>query len=72
VRFHFLDRRTDLIPRGLIDGAKSDSRSFDPEQVDRLDYFIYQIKERGIYSDLNASTRKRPSTWTWRPGSSAR
>jgi len=53
VRFHFLDRTTTQIPRGLIDGTRNDSRAFDREQVDRLDYFIYELKKRGIYSDLN-------------------
>lgn len=53
VRFHFLDRTTKQIPRGLIDGAREDSRTFDPQQLDRLDYFVHQLKIRGIYSDLN-------------------
>ncbi|MDE3167672.1 MAG: hypothetical protein KGN36_17860, partial [Acidobacteriota bacterium] len=53
VRFHFLDRRTDQIPRGLIDSSRNDSHAFDPAQLDRLDYFVYQLKQRGIYSDLN-------------------
>jgi hypothetical protein len=53
VRFHFLDRNTNQTPRGLIDGARSDSRQFDKDQLDRLDYFIFELKNRGIYSDLN-------------------
>jgi hypothetical protein len=53
VRFHFLDRTTKQIPRGLIDGTHNDSRQFDKDQLDRLDYFIYELKQRGIYSDLN-------------------
>jgi hypothetical protein len=53
VRFHFLDRTTSEIPKGLIDGTRTDSRAFDKDQLDRLDYFIYQLKQRGIYSDLN-------------------
>src|SRR5215831_10174868 len=53
VRFHFLDRTTSETPKGLIDGARTDSRVFDKDQIDRLDYFIYQLKQRGIYSDLN-------------------
>jgi hypothetical protein len=53
VRFHFLDRTTNQTPKGLIDGTHNDSRVFDKDQLDRLDYFIYQLKQRGIYSDLN-------------------
>jgi len=53
VRFHFLDRSTNQIPRGLIDGTRNGSRAFDREQVDRLDYFVFELKNRGIYSDLN-------------------
>jgi hypothetical protein len=53
VRFHFLDRTTSQTPKGLIDGTRSDSRVFDKDQLDRLDYFIFELKQRGIYSDLN-------------------
>lgn len=53
VRFHFLDRTTTQTPKGLIDGTRADSRVFDRDQLDRLDYFIYELKQRGIYSDLN-------------------
>jgi hypothetical protein len=53
VRFHFLDRTTLETPKGLIDGTRNDSRVFDKDQLDRLDYFIYELKQRGIYSDLN-------------------
>lgn len=50
VRLHFLDLAA---PRGIIDGARDDSRHFDPIQLDRLDYWVAQLKEHGIYSDLN-------------------
>ena len=50
VRFHFLDLDA---PRGLIDGARGDSREFDPQQVDRLDFLIAELKKRGIYANLN-------------------
>ena len=53
VRFHFLDRKTNQTPKGLIDGTRADSRVFDKDQMDRLDYFIFELKQRGIYSDLN-------------------
>jgi len=50
VRFHFLDS---LAPRGLIDSQRDDTRSLDPDALDRLDFFIAQLKARGIYTDLN-------------------
>ncbi len=63
VRFHFLDRTNTQIPRGLIDGHLNDTRHFDPDQLDRLDYFIFQLKQRGIYSDLNLNVGR-----TYKPG----
>jgi hypothetical protein len=50
VRLHFLDLAS---PRGIIDGTRNDSRSFDAQQLDRLDYLISELKNRGIYVDLN-------------------
>jgi hypothetical protein len=40
-------------PAGLIDSSRSDTKSFDPEQLDRLDYMVYRLKSLGIYVDLN-------------------
>jgi hypothetical protein len=53
VRFHFLDKTTTQTPRGLIDGTRNDTRHLDPGQLDRLDYFVWELKNRGIYSNLN-------------------
>lgn len=54
VRFHFLDRfHTGRLPHGIIDGNRKDSRHFDADQMDRLDYFVYELKQRGIYANLN-------------------
>ncbi len=50
VRLHFLDLAS---PRGIIDGARNDSQEFDADQLDRLDFMVSQLKERGIYVDLN-------------------
>jgi hypothetical protein len=50
VRLHFLDL---FAPRGLIDGAPEDSRSFDAAQLDRLDFWVAELKKRGIYVNLN-------------------
>ncbi|HEY1806189.1 MAG TPA: hypothetical protein VGG45_17075 [Terracidiphilus sp.] len=50
VRFQFLDLEA---PRGLIAAGRSDSRSLDPDQLDREDFFIAELEKRGIYIDFN-------------------
>lgn len=50
VRLHFLDLDA---PRGIIAAGGADSRSFDPQQLDRLDFLVSELKKRGIYVDLN-------------------
>ena len=50
VRFHFLDRRA---PDGLIAARRQDTRALDPEQLDRFDYFVAELKKRGIYTNIN-------------------
>lgn len=40
-------------PRGLIRGDLPDSRHFNAEQLDRLDYWFAQLKKNGIYADVN-------------------
>jgi hypothetical protein len=50
VRLHFLDLAT---PRGLIDASKDDTRSFDKDQLDRLDFWIAELIRHGVYVDLN-------------------
>ena len=32
---------------------RNDTRALDPQQLDRLDFFIAELKKRGIYADLN-------------------
>jgi len=49
VRFQFLDLQT---PRGLIKSGES-TRSLDPVQFDREDFFIAELEKRGIYIDFN-------------------
>ena len=48
VRFHHMD--TSMAPEGIL---QADKRTLDPAMLDRLDYFIFQLKRRGIYADLN-------------------
>lgn len=49
VRLQFLDF---VAPRGLI-APGGNTLSFDPEQMDREDYFLAQLEKRGIYIDFN-------------------
>jgi hypothetical protein len=49
VRFQFLDLQ---VPRGLVKSGDN-TRSLDPEQLDREDYFIAELEKRGIYIDFN-------------------
>lgn len=55
VRFHHMD--TQPSPTGIL--TKDDA--FDPEQVDRLDYFLAQLAKHGIYADLNLHVGYTPS-----------
>src|SRR4051794_825705 len=48
VRFHHMD--TGTAPAGLL---QKDRRTLDPESLDRLDYFIAELKKQGIYANLN-------------------
>jgi len=50
VRFHFLD--SNWSPSLFVRGSDN-TRSLDPNQLDRLDYFIAELKKRGIYTNLN-------------------
>ncbi|MDD5261547.1 MAG: beta-galactosidase [Methylacidiphilales bacterium] len=61
VRFHHMD--TGITPNGLL---QKDKRTLDPEMLDRLDYFIAQLKKNGIYTDLNLHVgREYPGFKKW-------
>ena len=60
VRLHFLDLAA---PRGIIDNTKEDTRSFDKDQLDRLDFWIAELKKRGVYIDLNLNVGR-----SYKPG----
>ncbi len=51
VRFHIMDIAP--FPQGLFRHDGPGTRELEPEAVDRLDYFIAQLKQNGIYVDLN-------------------
>ncbi|MGO8748812.1 MAG: carbohydrate binding domain-containing protein [Thermoguttaceae bacterium] len=57
VRFHFLDATWGM-PR-LIDYESGDSRNWNADAIDRLDYFFARLKEHGIYADLNLLVGRR-------------
>jgi len=51
IRFHHMDNQA--APRGIWKAGTPKKNEFDPDQLDRLDYFIAQLKARGIYADIN-------------------
>ncbi|MCK5102497.1 MAG: hypothetical protein KAR17_06765 [Cyclobacteriaceae bacterium] len=48
IRFHHMDNRS--APGGIWDEERE---KFDPEQLEKLDWLIFQLKKNGIYSNLN-------------------
>jgi len=48
VRFHHMD--TQATPNGIL---QRDARTLDTDQLDRLDYFIAQLRKYGIYANIN-------------------
>jgi len=48
IRFHHMDNRS--APGGIWNESKD---ALDPEQLDKLDWLIFQLKKNGIYSNLN-------------------
>ncbi len=55
VRIHAEDSRPWNEDEGpfLIDYSKGNSRNFDPENLDKLDYLFYCLKQKGIYMQLD-------------------
>ncbi|HEX4343412.1 MAG TPA: hypothetical protein VH255_08470, partial [Verrucomicrobiae bacterium] len=68
VRFHFLDMPSQdgsmtnesgrRIPSGLI-AAGNTSQELEPAALDRLDFFIAELKKQGIYVNLNLNVGRR-------------
>ena len=50
VRFHFLDSGGAV---SLFVKGRDDTRALDPQQLDRFDYFVAELKKRGIYTNIN-------------------
>jgi hypothetical protein len=55
VRFHHMDRPA---PHGLLAADCDDTRTMDNDMLDRLDFFIAELKHHGIYSDLNLNVSR--------------
>ncbi|HZR17453.1 MAG TPA: beta-galactosidase [Verrucomicrobiae bacterium] len=51
IRFHHIDNQE--APRGIWKAGTPKKNELDPDQLDRLDYFISALKRHGIYADIN-------------------
>jgi hypothetical protein len=51
IRFHHTDNQA--APQGIWKAGTAKKNEFDPNQLDRLDYFIAALKRHGIYADIN-------------------
>jgi hypothetical protein len=51
VRLHHMD--WDHAPVGIFDRHRPDTRRLDPDQLDRLDYLVDQLKRHGVYVNIN-------------------
>jgi hypothetical protein len=52
VRFHFLDSRWGP-DKSIFDYEDATTRRFNPEQLDRFDFFVAELKKQGIYTNIN-------------------
>jgi hypothetical protein len=64
VRFHFLDSNWS---DSLFVKGRNDTRALDPNQLDKLDWFVAELKKRGIYTNLNLNVGR-----TFRKGDGVR
>lgn len=59
VRFHYMDAAITQVysnwkpDQSLIDYSQNTTRKLFPEQLDKLDFLISELKKVGIYSDIN-------------------
>lgn len=51
VRLHHMDMFP--APQGIWDPKFKDKQHLDPDQLDRLDYLVFQLKQHGIYVNIN-------------------
>lgn len=56
VRFHGLDSNWG---RSAIDQSREDTQHFDEQNLERFDYLVWQLKKRGIYTNLNLNVFRK-------------
>lgn len=59
VRIHHMDGW--YAPNGIWDSKYKDKQHIDADQIDKLDYLIYALKQHGIYVDLNLHVARQLS-----------
>ena len=64
VRFHHMEATWG---RNIFLDKSDNTRQLDPAQLDRLDFFVAELKKRGIYSNLNLNVSRR-----FKPGDGVR
>jgi hypothetical protein len=57
VRFHHLDNPSWTAAGSLFIGGQT-TRTLNPTTLDKLDYFIYQLKQHGIYTNMNLNVSR--------------
>ena len=57
IRMHHLD--AGFGPPNLFHEDSDNTRSLDPERLDRLDFFVAELKKQGIYTNLNLNNSRR-------------
>jgi hypothetical protein len=55
VRFHHMDSAWSV----MFDKARPDTRELSSDALDRLDFLIAELKERGIYANINLNVGRR-------------
>ena len=55
VRFHYMDNPGTK----FLAGDADTTQTLNPGLLDRLDYFIFQLKQRGVYINLNLNVARR-------------
>lgn len=55
VRLHHMDHPS---PRGILAAGGADSGRLDADTMDRLDFFISELKKQGIYVDINLNVSR--------------
>ena len=64
IRLHYYD--WSKAPRGILD---DDMQTPNPEKFDQLDWLVHQLKEHGVYVDINLHVARgyamMPEGWNW-------